>query len=633
MRRIYCLVVMLFTASLFAQADYAIGSISPELMVQANSVLIDELVEVDVTNIAKMRTKTRRVVAVLNPLGKNDVSMYEYYDKNSRVKKIEARVYNAMGDEISRFRKRDFIDVSRTGNNMYADSRMLYVNYTPSNYPYIVVFESETESGDSAFILPWQPLGGYAESTQKSVFKIKFDQNNTLHYSPKNIDNFDISISEKDNELTFTATNLKSVRYEEHSPSHRNILPYIKIALKNFNLKGTAGTNDGWQKFGSWVDAELLSDVMELPEGTKAKVRDLVAAETTNEGKARKIYQFVQDKVRYISIQIGIGGWKPMPASEVDKLSYGDCKALTIYTKSLLDAVDVPSYYTLVNAGENILEVEDDFAMLWFNHAILAIPDGEEFTWLECTSQDTPYGYIAEFTDDRDVLIMTPEGGKIVRTKVYEAEESTQENFATVKIDAKGNVKAKFEGISKGIQYGQKYLVAKKKPDEIDRYYKSRWNHINGFSISGTKFKINKKEAIFTETMQLDIANYANSVGNEYLFCPNIFNRNTHVPPRIMDRKQHLYIGRGFVDTDTVEVEIPAGFVVDTLPEQTILETQFGKYEIAFTKKENNKVKYVRKLHIEKGEYPPSEYENYREFLRAIARLDKTNILLKSNSK
>ncbi len=55
----------------------------------------------------------------------------------------------------------------------------------------------------------------------------------------------------------------------------------------------------------------------------------------------------MQDKTRYISVQIGIGGWKPMLADDVNKLGYGDCKGLTNYTKALLEAVDVPSYYTL----------------------------------------------------------------------------------------------------------------------------------------------------------------------------------------------------------------------------------------------------------------------------------------------
>ena len=459
----------------------------------------------------------------------------------------------------------------------------------------------------------------------------KHSKKGASHKVAQNLDGYNISIEETPNEINFYAEDIRAIRYEEHSPVGLKIFPHIRMGLEGFYLKGIQGSAANWKELGLWMEKDLLEDVREIPEGTIARVRNLVANETTNEGKARKIYQYVQDKVRYISIQIGIGGWKPMPATEVDKLSYGDCKALTIYTKSLLDAVDVPSYYTLVNAGENIMEVEDDFAMLWFNHAILAIPDGEEFTWLECTSQDTPYGYIAEFTDDRDVLIMTPEGGKIVHTKVYETEENTQENFGTVKIDAKGSIKANFKGISKGIKYGDKYLVANKKPDEVDRFYKSRWSHINGFSLIDPKFINDQKEIVFTETLQLDIPNYSNSVGNDYLFCPNIFNRNNHIPPRISDRKQKLYISHGYIDIDRVEVEIPSGFSLGALPVPTVLETKFGNYEIAFTQTEDNKVQYVRKLRIEKGEYPPSEYENYREFLRTISRLDQTKILLKQN--
>ncbi len=85
------------------------------------------------------------------------------------------------------------------------------------------------------------------------------------------------------------------------------------------------------------------------------------------------------------------------------------------------------------------------------------------------------------------------------------------------------------------------------------------------------------------------------------------------------------------MDVDTVEVEIPENFEIDGLPEDTILETKFGKYEMGFSKTADNKLVYSRKILINKGEYPPSEYENYRDFLRSIARLDKTKILLKQN--
>ena len=391
------------------------------------------------------------------------------------------------------------------------------------------------------------------------------------------------------------------------------------------------GSGKDWQQFGSWMNKSLLSDVSDLPEGTLARIKSLVANETTNEGKARKIYQFVQDKVRYISIQIGIGGWKPMLASDVDKLSYGDCKALTNYTKTLLDAVGVPSYYTVVYGDRMKWDIMEDFSSLQGNHVILGIPDNDEITWLECTSQDTPYGYIGKFTNDRDVLIITPEGGKIAHTKVYETEENIQEGIANVKVDANGNVTATFKRISKGLQYDDKYMLPKEKQEDIDQYYKKKWNYINGFSLTDIKLDNNRQEVIFTEELTLNIPNYANPVSNDYLFCANIFNQNQYIPPGIDTRKQNLYIGNGYVDIDTVTVEVPENFDIDGLPDETILETKFGKYQINFNINSDNNLVYTRKMVLNKGEYPPSEYENFRDFLRSIARLDKTKILLKQN--
>src|SRR5690606_21959656 len=113
---------------------------------------------------------------------------FEFYDGNSSVKHIEVKIYDRHGKQMERFKKKDFIDVSRTGINMYSDDRMMFLNYTPTTYPYIVVFESETETGDSAFIDSWYPLGDYAESTQKSVMKIKYSPDNKPKYKTKNLE-------------------------------------------------------------------------------------------------------------------------------------------------------------------------------------------------------------------------------------------------------------------------------------------------------------------------------------------------------------------------------------------------------------------------------------------------------------
>src|SRR5690606_1521718 len=103
------------------------------------------------------KEKTHRVIAVLNKIGDGDMRLYAFYDENSKVKNIEAKIYNAFGKEIAHFKKKDFMDVSRTGSSIYSDDRMLGINYTPTTYPYIVVFDKETETGDTAFLSPWAP--------------------------------------------------------------------------------------------------------------------------------------------------------------------------------------------------------------------------------------------------------------------------------------------------------------------------------------------------------------------------------------------------------------------------------------------------------------------------------------------
>lgn len=628
----YIIMFFLFSSiSLFGQ-KYSILEIPPELLKNSNSVVIEETVDVDATNIRKMKIKTRRVVAVLNSAGSKDTRAYEFYNEHSRVKKIEVEVYDAQGERKNRYRKKDFLDISRSGTNMYVDSRVVYLDYTPTFYPYIMVFESEVESGDSGLLNPKWFMYGYAESLQHSELTIRYHSDNKIRYKEKNLEGHDIVISEKPTEFSIKAKNIPAFRYEENSPSKIEIFPHVLLAFQKFQLKNVMATVNNWEDFGLWMENSLFSDVGEISQKTISEVNRLVSDETTNVAKARKIYQYVQEKVRYVSIQIGIGGWKPMPASEVDRLSYGDCKALTNYTKVLLDAVGIPSYYTIVYADETPWHIDEDFASMQGNHAILGIPDGDEISWLECTSQDWPFGYIGTFTDDRNVIMITPEGGKLTRTKIYEPAENSQLTNALIQMNSSGEILSKFESTSKGLQYQNKYSLVKTRESEIDSYYKNRWSHINGFTIVDYEFENNRQEIFFSEKLNLTIPRYVTFVGNDILFNPNVFNQFNYIPPQIKNRKQNLKINRGFIDEDIITIEIPENMQIETLPESTLLEGEFGAYEIKFEKISEHILKYYRKFHMKKGEFPPGEYENYRKFLRTVSRLDNTKILLTKNN-
>src|SRR5690554_1681106 len=619
---------LLLSFSAFSQIDYTISSIPLALLENANSVVLDEVVDVDATNIRNMKTTTRRVVAVLNKLGVGDARTYAYYNGNSRVRKIEAKVYDAQGNLHKRYRKRDFLDVSRSGGNMYADSRLVYLDYTPTFYPYIMVFESEVESGDSGLLSSHWFVRGYAESLLNFEKNIRFSENNKIRYKAKNLDGYNVTIAESPNALNIKATHIPALRYEEHSPSWAEILPHVLLSFNKFQLKNVMASVDSWENFGTWMEAALLSDVNDIPETTIARIKQLVSTEETNEAKARKIYEFVQDKVRYVSIQIGIGGWKPMPASDVDRLSYGDCKALTNYTKALLDAVGIPSYYTIVYGQSSHRNLEEDFASIQGNHVILGIPDGDDIIWLECTSQDLPFGYIGSFTEDRNVVMITPEGGRLGRTKTYESLENTQVTKATVQVTSSGSLQADLKRISEGLQYENRYGLMILSESDVDRYYKNNWRYINGFSILEYEFDNNRETIVFSEKLSLELPNYSVSVGENYLLAPNVFNQFTEIPPQIRNRKQNLKIRHGFFDEDIVTIEIPSEMSVESVPEPIYIENKFGTYEVTFSKLSDQRVAYHRKFHLNRGEFPPDTYQAFRDFLRTVSRADQTKILL-----
>jgi len=627
-----CLLLFLFfPVFLFSQTKFSALSVPKELRENANSVLMDEKVEVEIADTDQMTIKEYRVTAVYNDRGNGKVGAVVFHDENRKIRDLEAYVYDAMGNEVEHYKKRDFRDVSvADGFSLFNDNRASYLDYTPTSYPYTLVFVSEVVTDDTAFIFPWGPVDGYAMGVMKSERTITFDPSNKVRYKTQNLDGLNIAITESPGSITCTAKNIKALKYEEHAPSISSFEPKVYFALDRFSLKGVDGYGKDWTEFGKWMNNSLLTGVGELPSETVQRVKNLVANETTNEAKARKVYEYVQDKVRYISVQMGIGGWKPMLAADVDRLSYGDCKALTNYTKALLDVVGVPSYYTILYAGDDEKDIFSDFSSMQGNHVILGVKDGakDDITWLECTSQDTPYGHIGNFTDDRDVLMITPEGGKMMHTKVYGIEENTQNIRANIKVKIDGSATADFTGVSKGLQYDNKYWLAKETDQELERYYKNRWGYHNGLTIDDISLENNRKEVVFTETLKMDIPSFASSIGEDYLIELNTFNKSQYIPPRTSNRQQKLNLELAYIDVDTYEIELPEGYALESMPEDSSMENKFGKYTLKFEKIAANQLRYTRMLMMNKGIFPATDYSSYRAFKRMIAKLDKTKILL-----
>ncbi|RZJ52109.1 MAG: DUF3857 domain-containing protein [Flavobacterium sp.] len=630
----FALFFLLFSLISFAQkSEYSTTSIPDSIKENANAVVRLNQVDIVISSQRNMNIKTQRIVTVLNEKGISEIDAFQHYDKTTSVKSIEAIVYDAFGNEIKKIKRKDFKDQSTVGGStLFSDNRVLFLDYTPISYPFTIIYNNEVETSNTAFIPQWFPVQGYYVSVEKSILNVAFPNNLGFKKKELQFSNFNIKKTVDDaTKLSYTAINIPAQKQEDYSPSFKDLFPKVMLGLENFHLEGVDGNATTWEAFGKWYGEKILSGTTILPEETKAKIKALVGDEKDPVKKAKIVYDYVQKKSRYVNIAIGIGGWKPMMATDVDRLGYGDCKALTNYTKALLQTVDVPSYNTILYGDTYKTNIQSDFVSMQGNHMILSIPTTNGYTWLECTSQDDPFGYQGTFTDDRDVLIVKPEGGEIVRTTIYEDKGNTQKDKGTYTIDENGNFTGSIFIVSEGTQYNSKSRVEHLQPTEKEAHYKEYWDNINNLKLGKITFTNDKENIRFTEDVQLSAISYASVAANKMIFPIDAFNQNEGNVKRIRNRKNPFHIQRGYLDTDEIEINLPTGFAIEFLPQNFELKGKFGEYKTEIIKKENNKLTYKRSMLLNKGKYSNKEYDEYRLFIEQISRNDNAKIILTKN--
>jgi hypothetical protein len=612
-----------------AQENYNVFSIPEDLKKNANAVIRLSETNVSVNSIKDLIVSQTRIVTVLNKRGDKHVNAYLHYSNSISIKKISAIVYNGFGKVIEKYKKSDFEDRSSVSNGtMYSDSRVKYLNYIPKEYPYTVRFTSSYKTSTTAFIQPWFPVQGYNVSVEKSKYlfaTVNIGFRNKLYNTNELIN---IDVKEDKYSLVGEVLNQHAINYEEDAPSFDLFMPYLKIALDEFTLYGKKGIAKDWKTFGKWQYENLLFGRDELDSEVVNRVSKLISNISKPADKAKAIYEYVQDNTRYISVQLGIGGLQPDFAKNVDKLKYGDCKGLTNYTKSLLKSQGIEAYYAEVFSGYVKRNIDKKFTSFQGDHVILCIPKEEGYTWLECTNQFAPYGYIGGFTDDRDVLIMKPDGGEIVHTTKYGVDDSKQELNVSIELNTHGGLMSELTKTTTGVQYGQRYHLQNVSKERQIEEYLNRWGYLNGIKVIENSYKNDKSKVMFQESLKIEVSNYATKVGEKLLVPLNPFNRVEQSPMKYQDRKLPFHIMRSFKDVDINVFKLPNGFVLDGIPKNYEITNEFGKYIIQIEKTEENKIKVTREYMLNEGVFPKEKYNEYRIFQKKIVRKDKSKFVL-----
>ena len=638
MRSITAIVCLLIAGATSVQAQqnpYDVALIPKDLLSYSSAVVRDKEVSIDVKDLENTVYHIKEVVTILNKNGDNMAHIVVNHDKNISIKNIKGIVYNSFGMQTSKFSESNFEDINTTdGFSLFEDVKIK--RYTPevTDYPYTIEYEYEQRIKGSLIFPDWRPNAETGVSVEKSSYTFICKPDFNIRYKEINIPTTVNITTDKNGLKTYTwqLSNLKAVKYEPFSPNPENYLSIVKIAPEKFSYYGIDGSFTNWNELGKWEYDNLIANRQELSDETINRVKEMTGGINDPKLKAKKIYEYMQGRTHYVSVQVGIGGYQPFLASDVDKLNYGDCKALVNYTQSLLKAVDIESYYCVVEGNQRKISLLADFSsMNQGNHIILCLPFKNDTTWCDCTSQTIPFGYLGSFTDDRNVLACTPNGGKLLHTPKYSTQNNLQHRNANFNIDEQGELTGDMITNFTGVNYTDREGIIHESPSERVKIMQEIYR-INNMNIEKLEFKQDKSlQPVTTESIKIKAPEFASVDNGKIYFLLNPVNRILVTPKIIYNRATDVYINEGIIEEDEISYTLPAGYHLENKPEHRNIERPFGKY-IATMKIEGNQLIYNRKFELINGTYSKDTYQDLVDFYQSVVDADSHNVILAKNN-
>jgi hypothetical protein len=610
---------------------YIASTIPDTLKEGAHAVTRYKYQEYIVKGPGKVISKYHSIVTILNEKGDHNAEFGVEYDKFNSVNGFQMIVYNAAGLKIKKYGKSDMYDRSATdGISIVTDDRVLTIGHTIASYPCTVEIILETSKNSYLNLGGWSPQSA-EESTQNSICSVTVSPTAGFRYSNRNTAIKPTKTMQDGMETyTWIANNIKAIKLEEDALAWQ-VFPKVIFVDNTFTFDGKAGDLSSWQTFGNWIQA-LRADVSTLSPKREEEIRAMTADLKTDKEKARFLYEYMQKNMRYVRIQLGIGGLKPFPATFVDEKKYGDCKALSNYMCALLKAVNIPSCYAIINSGANAEPANPAFAANTFDHVILCVPLKGDTTWLECTDNTQPFGKLGSFTENRYALLITDEGGKLVSTPKSSGDDNRFNSEVHIVLNADGSAKSNVKIMASGT-YRDRYLaLGYQKADE------QKESLIRGLGMkqpSDLQYNpIADKDGIKEVGIDVDYEKfYEIAAGNKQFYRPRLFDLWQLTVPPLEKRSYAFYFDEPLQKSCVTTIDLPAGFEVETLPANQSLKFTYGNYEVNYVYvPAKNQVVSTAKFNLTSQVVPAAKYTEMQVYMDAVAKAQNKKLVIRKKA-
>ncbi len=628
---IYLIFIIITCYSANDRLDLSIKNIPDSLTKSANAVIRISTTEFEYKSPIIGIEKHAIAITVLDKKGK-DISDFHYSgDKFRNLKNFSGKLYDADGIFLRKFKLSD-VNSTEWSSELASDAKHFFFDCDTPTYPFTIVYEYEVDWKNGTLVFPaFVPQFTHHLSVEKANYKLTLPENvefrtKTINYSaqPKKTTTKGISI------LEWKVENHKAVPDETFDPDLIAYIPLIYLCPKNFIYDGVPGNISDWKSMGIWEN-ELLKGRNQLSDETKAKILELTKNSKSDKEKVKILYDYLGQTTRYVNISLGIGGYQPMPAAEVVKTGFGDCKALSNYLKSMLEVVNVQSNYTGIKLDESDKTLFADYPNFnQMNHIILQVPLQKDTLWLECTNPRVPFGFVHNGISGHDALVDTKDGGKITRLPDYPDSLNIEKNNIVIELNPDGSANATMKKnchVKVYDHYDWFPLASNSKQADYLREEINLANVTIG-KIQTFEDKSPKPALFINYTWSTPL--YGNKTGNR-LFIPINPYRSINDNLKKKKRYHDIKIENGYKDIDSIYISIPEGFEIETMPSNYKISTLFGMF--------NSKLELSGKgiliqqmLFIPSGEYKVSTYPELVDFFDKIGSAYKNKIIFRKKT-
>jgi len=601
--------------------QFSVSSIADSLLDDANSIVRLSSTELTVKDPQNATGHFHEVYTVLNKKADRNLIFASYNSSFRQLTDVNIRVYDKQGLQIQKYNKKDMMSTS-FGEELVDDGSLTYFRVSPPSYPVTVEFDYDIKY-KGILVYPGFEMQSDAQSVEKSSYQITLPT--ALGFRYKSINT---SIKPRKNTAGLLSTyqwevaNLPAVTLASHAGPDYQYLPMVLMAADQFSMDNYPGKMDSWAHFGDWVRLLNKKDAALKPEQI-AFYQQLTAGAATQLQKARLIYDYMQRNMRYVSIQLGIGGYKPLPAAFVSTKKYGDCKALSHFMQAALSAIGIESYPALINADRPDLPVDQDFPNGYFDHEILCIPRLEgvkDTTWLECTSKLIDFGKLGYSTAGNYALLLTPDGGKLIKTPASTCQGNVLSISDLITLHADGSAIQQSRYAGQGafkdlFLYGFYQHADRDKKDFITDYLGLK-------STDSLRFNEQPKNAgPYTFDLDLKYDNFPDfSSGRKVFVRSRPFSRFIYTPDEDSSRKADYYFQFAQTIRDTTIYQLDGDMHPESVPENRQVSYDFGTYASQYHyDADSRKLSIINELVIKQDIVKAAKYNDLIDFTGKVA--------------